>query len=82
MEPCVFRKVTGDEVLLLVVYVDDILIIASEQEIKRLHGLCVDEFRWITLETGKTHSYLGMQLEFADGEVLVESLSNRYKSLL
>jgi hypothetical protein len=75
MEPCVFRKVTGDEVFLLVVYVDDILIIASELEIERLHELCVDEFRWITLEKGRNHSYLGMQLEFVDGEVRVDMSS-------
>jgi hypothetical protein len=72
MEPCVFRKVAGNEVFLLVVYVDDMLIIASEQEIERLHELCVHEFRWITLEKGRSHSYLGMQLEFADGEVHVD----------
>jgi hypothetical protein len=46
------------------VYVDDVLIIATAEEIKRLHELCVKEFRWVTLDTGKQHSYLGMQLDF------------------
>jgi hypothetical protein len=53
MEPCVFRKVEGDVVYLLIVYVDDVLIIATAGEIKRLHKLCIDEFRWVTLDTGK-----------------------------
>jgi hypothetical protein len=81
MEPCVFRKVAKDEVFLLVVYVDDVLIIASEDEIKRLHGLCIDEFWWVTLETGTVHLYLGMQLEFADGEVRV-NMSNYVDKVL
>jgi hypothetical protein len=75
MEPCVFRKVGKDGVFLLVVYVDDILIIAPEEEIERLHSLCIDEFRWVTLETGSVHSYLGMQLEFANGQVWVDMSS-------
>jgi hypothetical protein len=75
MEPCVFRKVEENQVFLLIVYVDDILIIASENEINRLHSLCIDEFRWVTLEMGNVHSYLGMQLEFADGQVRV-NMSN------
>jgi hypothetical protein len=44
MEPCVFRKVEDETVYLLVVYVDDILIIALADEIKRLHTLCIEEF--------------------------------------
>jgi hypothetical protein len=35
IEPCVFRKVEGDTVYLMIVYVDDLLIIASAEEIKR-----------------------------------------------
>jgi hypothetical protein len=34
VEPCVFRKIDGDHVHLLVVYVDDILMIVSEGEMK------------------------------------------------
>jgi hypothetical protein len=75
MEPCVLRKVENERVYLLVVYIDDILIITSEDKIKRLHTLCIEEFQWVTIEMGKCHSYLGMQLEFPDGEVRV-NMSN------
>jgi hypothetical protein len=81
MEPCVFRKVEGDVVYLLIVYVDDVLIIATAGEIKRLHKLCIDEFQWVTLDTGKRHSYLGMQLEFLAGKVRVDMSSYTEKVL-
>jgi hypothetical protein len=81
MEPCVFRKVERDMVYLMIVYVDDLLIIASAEEIKRLHDLCIHEFRWVTLDTGKQHSYLGMQLNFLAGEVRV-NMSNYTQKVL
>jgi hypothetical protein len=33
---------------------------------------CTEEFRWITLEIGKSHSYLGMQLNFGSGFVTID----------
>ncbi len=81
VDPCVFRKVENNMVYILVVYVDDILIIASEDEIKKLHTQCVEEFRWVTLEVGKCHSYLGMQLEFLEGEVRV-NMSNYVEKVI
>jgi len=72
VEPCVFKRVDGDRVHLLIVYVDDILMIVAEEEVTRLHGLFVEEFRWITIEVGKEQSYLGMQISFRSGEVHVE----------
>jgi hypothetical protein len=81
MEPCVFRKVEGNMVYLLIVYVDDVLIIATAGEIKRLHELCIEEFRWVTLDTGNRHSYLGMQLEFLVGKVRIDMSSYTEKVL-
>jgi hypothetical protein len=63
------------------VYVENVLIIAVAGEIKHLHNLCIDEFRWVTLETGKRHSYLGMQLEFLAGKVHVDMSSYMEKVL-
>ncbi|MFN9978941.1 MAG: hypothetical protein ACK53Y_03450 [bacterium] len=62
VEPCIFRKIEGDGVFLIVVYVNDILIIASGEEIHRLHQHFVDEFQWVTLDLGNKQSYLGMQI--------------------
>jgi hypothetical protein len=53
--------VEKEMVYLLVVYVNDVLIIASAEEIERFHKLCIDEFWWVTIETGKSSLYLGMQ---------------------
>jgi hypothetical protein len=38
VDPCLFRRVHGDKTYLLVVYVDDILIIAEREEIVRLES--------------------------------------------
>jgi hypothetical protein len=62
-------------VYLLVVYVDDVLIIAPEKEIRRLEGCCIKEFKWVTMEIGTLHSYLGMQLEFTKGCVKIDMRS-------
>jgi hypothetical protein len=67
--------VEGEMVYLLIVYVNDVLIIAPEQEIKRLEESCIKEFKWVTLETGDVHSYLGMQLEFTRGCVKIDMRS-------
>jgi hypothetical protein len=71
-DPCIFRRIVGERVYLLVVYVDDILILASEDEIKHLAEAFTAEFRWITLEKGNKHSYLGMQLEFLPEVVKID----------
>ena len=34
-DPCIMRKIVDDTVLLLVIYVDDILILAPEDEMER-----------------------------------------------
>jgi hypothetical protein len=81
MEPCVFRKVEGEIVYLLIVYVDDVLIIATAEEIKHLHELCIKEFRWVMLDTGKRHSYLGMKLEFLVGKMRIDLSSYTEKVL-
>ncbi len=81
MEPCVFRKVEGNMVYLLIVYVDDVLIIATAGEIKRLHELYIEEFHWVTLDMGNRHSYLGMQLEFLVGKVHIDMSSYTEKVL-
>jgi hypothetical protein len=72
VDPCIFRRVEGEMVHLLVVYVDDVLIIAPEREVRRIEKRCVEEFKWVTLEVGNVHSYLGMQLKFMKGCVEID----------
>jgi hypothetical protein len=74
-------------VFLLIVHVDDILILASEEEIEHLHGLAVDRFRWITTEREKVLSYLGMQIQVMDDGIWIDmenyinKLLTRFKDL-
>jgi len=71
-DPCVFRKVVEDRVYLITVYVDDLLIFATQGELDRLRAAFTKEFRWITMEVGSVHLYLGMQLKFGNGQVKVD----------
>jgi hypothetical protein len=75
VDPCIFRRVEGEMVHLLIIYVDDVLIVAPKKEIDRLQDSFIKEFKWVTLETGSVHSYLGMQLEFTRGCVKVDMRS-------
>ncbi len=59
---CLFRKVIGEKVYILLVYVDDILVCTDEQEVKFLKQEFVKRYKWITIEVGNKHSYLGMQV--------------------
>jgi hypothetical protein len=67
--------VDGEMVYLLVVYIDDILIVMPEKEIRRLEESSIRELKWVTLEVSKVHSYLGMQLEFTRGCVKINMWS-------
>jgi len=71
-DPCVMRKIVGDKVYLLVIYVDDILVLADEHEIERIRDAFVQEFQWIMMEVNSVHSYLGMQIIIKDGYAIIE----------
>jgi len=66
-EPCVFRKVEGQCVYVLLVYVDVILVCAKQKELERMKRAFTSEFEWITADVGDKHSYLGMQLTISKG---------------
>jgi hypothetical protein len=44
MDHSIFREIDGDMVHLLIVYVEDILIIASKEEITRLESKSIEDF--------------------------------------
>jgi hypothetical protein len=67
MDPCVMRRVVSNDVWILIIYVDDILILADDEETKRLIGVFEKEFRWITHSTGSEQSYLGMIMRMENG---------------
>jgi hypothetical protein len=62
----------GDDVYLLVVYVDDVLVVAKPSELARLRGAFKEEFKWVTMVEGDTQSYLGMLLTVRAGVVKID----------
>jgi len=69
---CIFHRIEGNQVFPLIVYVDDVLVLATEKEIRRLETCFMDEFWWIMLDVGSSHSYLGMQLSFLPDAVRID----------
>jgi hypothetical protein len=71
-DPCVMRKLVDGKVFLVLIYVDDLLLLADELEIKRMETIFLREFTWITLKMGNSHSYLGMQIMLEKGAVIID----------
>jgi hypothetical protein len=71
-DPCIMRRVVLGAVYLLSIYVDDVLIIAKEEEISRLKKRFTKEFQWISMELGNQLSYLHMQIVRSKNEIVVD----------
>jgi hypothetical protein len=68
------RRVVEGVVYTLLIYVDDVLVIATEAEFERLREAFTKEFRWITMEVSNILSYLGMQVELHRGYAIIDML--------
>jgi hypothetical protein len=71
-DKCVFRKVAGDRIYILLVYVDDILALVDQDEAKKLRKFFDKRFGKVQFELGKKHSYLGMQICIAEEGIIVD----------
>jgi len=71
-DPCIMRKIVDDKIYLLVIYVDDILVLAEESEIERIRDAFIQAFQWITMEVNDSHSYLGMQIIMKKGFAVID----------
>jgi hypothetical protein len=71
-DPCVMRRIVGDNVFLLLIYVDDILIQADDDEIDRIEQIFLKEFTWITIEHDNKLSYLGMLVTLEQGVATID----------
>jgi len=80
-DPCVMRKLVDGSIYLLVIYVDDILVLASEEEMARLKDAFIAEFQWITMEISDSHSYLGMHIMMRNGYAVID-MTNFIEKLL
>ncbi len=78
---CVMRKVVNGKVFLLLIYVDDILILADTTEIEWIKKFFVREFTWITMQVDNSHSYLGMQISLEKGIATID-MSNFIDKLI
>ncbi len=56
----------------IVIYVDDLLILASKQEMKKLKKVLMQCFEGITMEVQYAVSYLGMQINRWDNQFEIE----------
>jgi hypothetical protein len=78
-DPCIFRKV--NQLYILILYVDDILLFADQEEIDRVQAFMKQEFKWITVVKGKVQSYIGMNIEVSSHKVIV-NMSHYTQQLL
>jgi len=74
VEPCVMCQVVEGVVYTLLIYVDNVLVVATEVEFERLREAFTKEFCWITMEVSNILSYLGMQVELHRGYAIVDML--------
>jgi hypothetical protein len=71
-DPCVMRKQVGQHYFFIMIYVDDLLILATLTEIESIRKLLIDKFKTITIEVMESLSYLGMQLSRTEQETTID----------
>ncbi len=67
-----FRKVVGQCIYIVMVYVDDILVCTKIDELECIKRALINEFKWITMRVSKSYFYLGMQPMISEGKVKVD----------
>lgn len=68
MDECIKCKVDGEGIHIIIIYVDNLLILASGKEMDVLKQQLVQKFQWITMEVKDCISYLGMQISRWDNQ--------------
>jgi len=63
---CVMRRESGGFIFCILIYVDDLLIFASQAETERIRQFLTEAFTTITMSISNSISYLGMQLLWKD----------------
>ncbi len=71
-DKCVFRKIVGDKIFVLLVYVDDILALVDRKEAEILRAHLVERFGTVQFKVARKLSYLGMQIEIKEKGVVVD----------
>jgi hypothetical protein len=71
-DPCVMRREVNGKIFIILIYVDDLLIFATQEELDRLKKLLIAAFKNISMEVLNVLSYLGMQIIWKDGQFTIE----------
>ena len=66
-DSCVMRRCINGMIFIILIYVDDLLILAMKDEIEGICELLTGVFMAITMEIGRELLYLGMQVVWWDG---------------
>jgi hypothetical protein len=67
------RLIVGGFVNIILIYVDDLLVFATQDIVDLVQRTLTDRFTWLTVEHGQTElSYLGMQLVFRLDSIVID----------
>ena len=77
--PCVFIKKSESNFIIVVVYVDDLNIIGTDEEIPKTVNYLKKEYEMKDL--GKTKFYLGLQIKHLADEILIHQSTYIYNVL-
>ena len=69
---CVMRRESGGLIFCILIYVDDLLVFASQTETERIRQFLTEAFTTITMSISNSISYLGMQLLWKDRCFIVD----------
>jgi hypothetical protein len=69
---CVMHKIVQGRVCIIMIYIDDLLVVATKQETECLKGLLKTKFDDITVNEGREVSFLGMQITFDEEKTIID----------
>jgi hypothetical protein len=69
---CVFRKMAGERIYILLVYVDDILALVDKEEAEKIRRYLDKRFGKVQFEVGREISYLGMQICIKENGIIID----------
>jgi hypothetical protein len=73
VDRCVMRMVVGGVINIILIYVDDLLILATGEIVDLIIKTLQVKFTWLTIEREEKHfSYLGMQLIWSDDNIIMD----------
>jgi hypothetical protein len=61
-EPCVMRRLSDGKTFIVMIYVNDLMVLATKAKAERIRNWLIVKFGEVMMDSGTTLSYLGMQL--------------------